>query len=306
LEYGNSGNANCNSTTVNPTTNACYFYDVTQGDMDVPCQTSITTSDCYIPTGSTYGVLSTSTSSYVPAFAATSGWDFATGIGTVNAYNFVSALSAPVVSLSPPSLGFALQAIGTTNTVANIATLTNTSMGALTFMSFVIGGGNSGDFALSPSPNCSGTLAYGGSCQFSVTFTPTAAGPRKTLLTITDNKAGSPRKVMLTGVGTAASLSPASLSFPSETVGTSSSPMMITLHNVGSATMNIWQISIAGANAADFSKTTTCGSTLAAMSSCTVTVTFKPTATGARSASVLFSDDGGGSPQAIGVTGTGT
>jgi two-component sensor histidine kinase len=45
---------------------------------------------------------------------------------------------------------------------------------------------------------------------------------------------------------------------------------------------------------------------LAASTSCTVSVTFKPTATGARNASVLFSDDGGGSPQAVPVTGTGT
>ena len=64
---------------------ACVFYDVTLGDMDVNCTG---TNNCYLPSG-TNGVLSTSNSSYQPAFTATPGWDFATGIGTVNAFNLV-------------------------------------------------------------------------------------------------------------------------------------------------------------------------------------------------------------------------
>jgi len=44
--------------------------------------------NCYLPSG-TNGVLSTSNSAYDPAFGTTPGWDFATGIGTVNAYNLV-------------------------------------------------------------------------------------------------------------------------------------------------------------------------------------------------------------------------
>ena len=61
------------------------FYDVTQGDMDVDCIGSV---NCYTPSGA-IGVLSTSNSAYQPTFKATLGWDFATGIGTVNAYNLV-------------------------------------------------------------------------------------------------------------------------------------------------------------------------------------------------------------------------
>jgi subtilase family serine protease len=85
-EYGSSGSSSCNSTSGNATSSSCTFYDVTQGDMDVNCTG---TNSCYKPSG-TYGVLSTSNSSYSKAFGTTPGWDFATGIGTVNAANLVN------------------------------------------------------------------------------------------------------------------------------------------------------------------------------------------------------------------------
>ena len=84
-QYGAAGNSACNSTRGNGVSSACVFYDVTLGDMDVPCLGS---NACYTPSG-TYGVLSTSNSAYQPAFAAHLGWDFATGIGTLNVYNLI-------------------------------------------------------------------------------------------------------------------------------------------------------------------------------------------------------------------------
>jgi hypothetical protein len=62
------------------------FYDVTAGDMDVNCTG---TNSCYKPSGK-YGVLSTSDSSYDKAYGTGTGWDFATGIGTVNVANLLS------------------------------------------------------------------------------------------------------------------------------------------------------------------------------------------------------------------------
>jgi subtilase family serine protease len=85
-EYGVSGSASCNSSSGNAAGASCIFYDVTLGDMDADCTGS---HNCYLPSG-TYGVLSTSNSAYQPAYATTTGWDFATGIGTVNAYNLVT------------------------------------------------------------------------------------------------------------------------------------------------------------------------------------------------------------------------
>ena len=86
-EYGSTGSTSCNSSNGASAGSGCIFYDVTQGDMDVNCTG---THGCYRPSG-TNGVLSTSTSSYAKAYGTTTGWDFATGIGTVNAANLVNA-----------------------------------------------------------------------------------------------------------------------------------------------------------------------------------------------------------------------
>ena len=87
-EYGQYGNASCNSSLGSTTNAGCVFYDVTLGDIDVNCTG---TDHCYSPDGSTNGVLSTSTKRYKPAYTTGAGWDFATGIGTVNVTNLVHA-----------------------------------------------------------------------------------------------------------------------------------------------------------------------------------------------------------------------
>jgi len=84
-EYGSTGSAACNSSNGNAVASSCVFYDVTQGDMDINCTGS---HNCYLPSGRN-GVLSMSNTSYAPAFKTGTGWDSATGIGTVNAYNLV-------------------------------------------------------------------------------------------------------------------------------------------------------------------------------------------------------------------------
>jgi len=98
-EYGASGSSACNSTTVNKTSNSCVFYDITQGDIDSICKLDANNANadynCYFASaGSTYGILSTSTTADQPAYLTTTGWDFASGIGSVNAYNFVTAFAA--------------------------------------------------------------------------------------------------------------------------------------------------------------------------------------------------------------------
>jgi subtilase family serine protease len=85
-EYGTSGSPACNSTKGSGVSSTCVFYDVTQGDIDVNCTGPV---DCYLPSG-TNGVLSASRA-YNKAYAAHAGWDFATGIGTVNVENLVNS-----------------------------------------------------------------------------------------------------------------------------------------------------------------------------------------------------------------------
>ncbi len=88
-QYGTGGDSACNSTLGNTVGSSCIFYDVRQGDNDVDCVKAPTLNNCYLPSGAN-GVLSTSNSAYQPAYGTTTGWDFATGIGTVNAYNLVT------------------------------------------------------------------------------------------------------------------------------------------------------------------------------------------------------------------------
>jgi subtilase family serine protease len=96
-EYGPRGSTRCNSsggTTTSPVLPAseCVFRDVTSGDIDVPC-TGTTNCFGYAKSGgkTTYGALSTSSTTFSSAYGAGTGWDYATGIGTVNAYNLVHA-----------------------------------------------------------------------------------------------------------------------------------------------------------------------------------------------------------------------
>jgi uncharacterized repeat protein (TIGR01451 family) len=95
-EYGASGNTGCNSSNGNSAAAGCVFYDVTLGDIALPCTGAI---NCYLPSG-TYGVLSTSDTAIQPAYAATTGWDFATGIGTINAANLVNGWATSDLNLS--------------------------------------------------------------------------------------------------------------------------------------------------------------------------------------------------------------
>lgn len=86
-EYGTSGSAACNSE-AGSAGGDCTFYDITLGDTDIPCR-SLT--NCYYgPNPGIFGVLSTDNASYQPAYEAAIGWDFATGIGSINAWNLLA------------------------------------------------------------------------------------------------------------------------------------------------------------------------------------------------------------------------
>lgn len=206
--------------------------------------------------------------------------------------------AAPLVSLAPATLTFASQAVGTTSAAQN-ATLMNTGSAALSITSIAA----SGDFA--QSNTCGSSQGANKSCTIAVTFAPTAAGSRSGTLTITDNASGSPHTITLAGTATAAApaaaLSPATLTFTSQLTGSTSPAQTITLANSGAAALAITTIAASG----DFAETNTCGSTVAAGQSCTISVTFTPTATGNRTGTLTVTDNASGSPQTAALTGAG-
>jgi hypothetical protein len=233
---------------------------------------------------------------------------------TVSLAGTGAAANTPIVTLSPTTLTFASTTVGSTS-AAQTVTLTNTGTAALTITGVTLTGTNTGDFAQTNTcPVSPATLAANANCTISVTFKPTATGARSANVSIADNATGSPQTVPLTGTGAAAgtpavTLNPTSLSFAATTVGSTSAAQTVTLTNSGTGALTITGVSLTGANPGDYAQTNTCPlspATLAANASCSLSVTFKPTATGARSASVSIADNATGSPQSIALSGTGS
>ena len=105
--------------------------------------------------------------------------------------------------------------------------------------------------------------------------------------------------------GPVATLFPSTMDFGGVSVGTTSATRTISVVNTGGAQLGITSISITGTNAADFRETNTCGPTLPVNQNCAVSITFKPSAAGARSAALSVSDSAPGSPQTAPLTGQG-
>ena len=212
---------------------------------------------------------------------------------------------AASVTFLPASLTFANQTVGTSSP-ASVVTLSNNGTAALSITSISIAGANTSDY--SQTNNCASSIAVGASCSISATFTPTGSGVRTASISVADSATGSPQIVPLTGTGVApvVSLSPLSIAFASQGVGTASPAGVITLSNTATAALTLNSVSIAGANQSDFSQVNTCGSSLSQGTSCTICVTFSPTAAGTRQATVSIGDNATGSPQTAALTGTGT
>jgi len=211
----------------------------------------------------------------------------------------ISPPNAVGLALGPASLIFGNQVINTTSPAQTMVVLAAGSQ-PLTISGIAASSG------FSQTNNCGSSVSAGGTCTISVTFTPTTAGTVNGTVTITDNGPNSPQSFSLSGTGTVVKLSPTTLSFGNQPVGTTSAAKKITVTNAGSTTLTINGISLTGANPGDYGETTTCGSSLAAGANCSISVTFTPTATGSRTANVSVSDDGGGSPQTVSLSGTGT
>lgn len=192
----------------------------------------------------------------------------------------------PSVTLSPTSLTFVSTAAGATSS-AQAVSLRNTGAGLLQLSSIVVTGNHATDFIASH--NCSSTVVAGGTCTINVAFRPTASGSRTASLEIRSNVTTRLMTLKGTGAATAApvvTLTPTSVTFSSTATGSTSAAQTITLRNSGAGTLQVATITVAGANATDFVATNNCGAPVAANGTCTITVNFKPTAAGARSASI--------------------
>ena len=207
-------------------------------------------------------------------------------------------LPTPIPTFSSTNLIFGDQLVGTVSSPQTVK-LTNTGDLDLVLSSVV----TTGSFI--QTNKCGGSLAPLASCAVQVSYNATAEGTQTGATTFTDNALGNPQAISLQGQGTVVKIAPPSLNFGSVPVGTTSPAQTVKVSNTSSGAVALYGVSISGANAGDFAETTTCVYGLRPKTACTVSVTFTPTATGSRSATLNISDSGGGSPQTASLTGTG-
>jgi len=221
---------------------------------------------------------------------------------TTDSFDFNQSPLPPVI-LQPRScpltaasqLTYGGQIVGTTSPNTNVD-FVNNGDSDISISSIV----TTGDFA--NSTNCGATLPAHASCHIGVTFTPTAVRVRTGAVTITDSDPSSPQVVSLTGTGSEVKFAPANLTFPINLLAVPSHSKNVTLFNAGTTDVNIASVGTKG----DYTQTNTCGSVLSAGSSCSVSVSFVPSASGTRYGSVFIYDSDPSSPQVAYLTGTGT
>ncbi len=186
--------------------------------------------------------------------------------------------------------------------------LTNTGGVPINISGVTLTGTNASNFTISAN-TCSGAVAAGGTCSISVTFKPLAATTYGASISVADDVSGSPQTVALSGTGAASgvvSFNLPTLAFGGIANGTTSPALIEVLQNVGTTNLLISGITITGTNASNFAiSATNCGTSLVPNGSCTISVTFSPTASVSYAANLNFTDSALASPQTVPLTGSG-
>lgn len=212
----------------------------------------------------------------------------------------------PAATLFPASLAFSTTNVGS-KSASQAFSITNTGSASLTVSKLTVT--NTAEFAIS-SDGCTGkSLSAGADCLVYVTFSPTLGGNRSGSISVTDTAGTQTQPLTGAGYGIPkATFTPVSVAFGNQDLGTTSAAKSITLGNSGTDTLKITGIAVSGTTPADFTETNTCPASLAPAASCTFAVSFTPKAAGARSASIVITDNVNnvtGSTQSAALTGTG-
>ncbi|WP_369679806.1 choice-of-anchor D domain-containing protein [Janthinobacterium sp. PC23-8] len=206
-----------------------------------------------------------------------------------------ASTAAPALSANPTALSFGAQTIGASATTQTVA-ITNNGNVPVTFTSVAVSGAASVTIG---SGGCAGTLAVAASCNVPLAFAPTAQGSVNATLLLRSNAADV--SVAVTGSGTTAAVARPALSetgpvaFADTQVGQQAGAHRTTLSNNGSAALKITTLALGGSNPGDFALAGTCavGGSVSPGASCTIDSSFKPAATGERSADLVLMTEGG-------------
>jgi trimeric autotransporter adhesin len=205
----------------------------------------------------------------------------------------------PAVSTSTGSLAFGLTSAGSTSSPLS---LNVSAYGPVAISNISTTG------AFSEADDCPASLPNGTNCAMYVYFSPTGSGTARGSVVINSNGFFSQANtVLLTGSGSAISLTGSPINFGNQLIKTTSAAKVVTVKNTGTSAITMGTITLT--DTTDYSMTTTCpasGSTLAGAASCTVSVKFVPKATGAKRGTIVIKDSDPSSPQLVGLSGTGT
>jgi Abnormal spindle-like microcephaly-assoc'd, ASPM-SPD-2-Hydin len=198
--------------------------------------------------------------------------------------------------------------------VGGVSSLQSASINALGNAPLVVGplaisGTNAADFSFSPTSTCpvaGFTLQAGTSCMLYILFAPTTSGALSAQIAVSSNAPPNPSDISLAGTGVVspgASVSPATLSFGNQQVGMPSAAQSVTLTNNGNQALTISGVMLS--TPVGYSDTNNCPATAAVGASCSISVVFKPNATGTLAATLTITDNAPNSPQAVQLSGTG-
>ncbi len=267
------------------------------GTGSAPCSSTLaagsacTAGVTFTPTvnGTTRGaVTATSNTSYSPEVVSLSG---VAVNGTVGPLTF-----------APTNVVLTNVVVGST-AAAKTVTVTNTSTGTVTINSITV----SGEYGLGTTKTpCGGALAAGAKCTLAVTFTPTVAGTVYGSVLITDNAAIGKQVVSLSSTSVwPVVLAPASLSFGTQAVGTTSAPQIVTLTNNQATVLTLTSATASGDYVVTTAGSSPCGSSVAALGQCTIGVQFNPSQAGTVAGALSVSHSASNTPLAVGLVGTG-
>jgi hypothetical protein len=212
----------------------------------------------------------------------------------------ITGTGLPIFAVSSSSLIFSPTPVGSSSLQS--VTLTNQSSSAQGFALNL-----TAPFAIN-STTCISPLAAGAQCSVSISFQPTSAGAQTSTLTVTPAASFAPETISLGGIGGVPGLvlSSSSITFPGTVEGVASGVQTVTLTNPGNAPLTSILLAVSGVNAADFTTTNNCGSTVAAGQTCSLSVVFKPSLAGSESATLTVTGNAASSPLFVGLTGTGS
>jgi hypothetical protein len=309
-EYGTGGSSTCNSSLGNAAGTNCIFYDVTAGDNNVNCRKNgnIGTFNCYLD-GETNGVGSLTTTTYSPTYKSTSGWDFATGIGTVNAYNlatnWANAFPTATALTATPTTVTAGESTVLKATVS-AAKLDNSTSGGTQVpisgtITFLDGSSTLTNCTLA-SATCSATITYaqlsGGSNSITAVYSGSNAYPGSTSAVVTVLKPDIEFTSVTHNMGT--------IAVGSTTSGTGNYGVKLTNND---ATAFPFALTITGSNA--FTQVNNCPTSVAGGASCEIIFIFAPKTAGELTATwsvaangKTFSPSDGGTLTGIGLSGS--